>query len=265
MKIFLTCVAETLAEIGVKPLMAEATGGKLLCEMAQQAYDKYQGRCHEVRIQRQEVEQLANVQLHTMKNAALEAVDRISCSEDDGKIIQLYLMEIPNAVRQSQRCSSDSSGRTLRAEFSLGNAQDMAKLLPSDLPEFVPSKDASPASNWASYRLFRIVKSEHYLVPQPATHPVMPDPSHRYTKISEEGVFSPADAEVWAGVYDKTTNLWWEAHTSPEKYQWTDIGNRMSEVNWAGLCGQYDWRIPELHELESLVIKDNNPTIDHAN
>lgn len=264
MRIFLTCVAETLVEIGVKPLMAEVSGGALFCEMAQRAYDRYQGRCQDAQIQRQEIEQLANVKLHTMKNAALEAVGGILCSEDDGRVIQFYLMEIPGVVRQSQRRSSDPSGCTLRSEFSLANAQDMAKLLPSDLPKFVPSEEKdSSASHWGYYRLFRRVSSEHYLLPQPATHPVMPDPSHRYTKISEEGVFLPADAEVWAGVYDKTTDLWWEAHTSREKYSWADIGNRMSEVNWTGLCGHYDWRVPEIHELKSLVIKENKPTVDN--
>ena len=155
MKILLNCVAETLAEMGVRRLMEEVPGGGLLFDMAQRVYDKYRGRCQDARIQRQEVEQLANAQLDAAQNSALEAVAEVSCSEEDKKVIQLYLAQIPGSIRQSQKRSGDPSGRTLRAEFSLASGQDLAKLLPPGLPKFVPG-DALPGADWTLKRLLGV-------------------------------------------------------------------------------------------------------------
>ena len=102
-------------------------------------------------------------------------------------------------------------------------------------------------------------------LPKPAEAKVLsqPDPNHRYTKISNKGEFLSADAKTWSGVYDKTTRLWWEVHISKQKYVWNDTQNRAAEVNHAGLCGKDDWRVPNIDELKSLVIKKNRPTIDN--
>ncbi|MCU7837644.1 MAG: DUF1566 domain-containing protein [gamma proteobacterium symbiont of Taylorina sp.] len=43
-----------------------------------------------------------------------------------------------------------------------------------------------------------------------------------------------------------------------------DTYHYIEAVNKQGLCGYHDWRMPEIKELESLVVLGSEPTIDNT-
>ena len=123
-----------------------------------------------------------------------------------------------------------------------------------------------------------------------------------FTKISNSGGVLPASAVLgsgsndWACTRDNVTGLIWEVKTvgglrdKNHSYSWlsSDFTNNggtigtinggvcstagrcdtekfVQDVNTAGLCGLKDWRIPNLHELESIVNYGSlNPAIDYV-
>ena len=111
-----------------------------------------------------------------------------------------------------------------------------------------------------------------------------------FTKISSTGAELPASATSWSCVKDNVTGLIWEVkttdgglHDEDNTYTWynpdtstnggsagtengsADTDSLVSDVNNAGYCGAYDWRLPNIDELSSIVdysIAYPEPTID---
>lgn len=112
----------------------------------------------------------------------------------------------------------------------------------------------------------------------------------RYRKIAADGTVLDINAGRWRCVLDTQTQLIWEVktddsglHDKDKRYRWGGKGvspelsdylgnNRRQEEAWDGsgklynqwnvlvdgtnqeqLCGYTDWRVPDLHELASLV------------
>lgn len=89
-----------------------------------------------------------------------------------------------------------------------------------------------------------------------------------FTKISATGEVLPLDAKVWACVKDNVTGLLWEVKTAQnasENYPFPDTEAFVKTQNTQKLCGQTTWRLPHIHELQSLVdygVSYPNPNID---
>lgn len=82
--------------------------------------------------------------------------------------------------------------------------------------------------------------------------------SMSYTKIGFNGEALSNNASSWCAVLDNVTGLMWENHQTPPGTfsNWGD--NRVGDASHYAsqnsfLCGLAEWRLPTLHELESLV------------
>ena len=97
-----------------------------------------------------------------------------------------------------------------------------------------------------------------------------------YTKIANDGSELPATATLgsgpqdWACTRDNVTGLIWEVKTDDagvrdkdNRYSFDQAAQLAATVNQTGLCGASDWRVPNRHELQSLVYYGRvEPAID---
>ncbi len=106
--------------------------------------------------------------------AELQAVARLSVAETKGyaklaaqvegaghletvcQAVADYVALVPNAIRQSQRCRGDSSGRSLSSELSLQRAEDLLLLLPSKMPRFRPGDRPPGIGDWELQELLGV-------------------------------------------------------------------------------------------------------------
>ena len=61
-------------------------------------------------------------------------------------------------------------------------------------------------------------------------------------------------------IIDTETGLMWQQATAPGTYTWNEAMEYCKNLNLAG-CS--DWRLPAIHELRSIVIKNNHPAINN--
>jgi len=88
----------------------------------------------------------------------------------------------------------------------------------------------------------------------------------KYVKLDDAGQPLPASATTWRCVADRITGLVWENKTddggpSDKDRNYTNWGNGQDQdtsamvafANQHALCGQSDWRMPSILELQSLI------------
>jgi len=104
-----------------------------------------------------------------------------------------------------------------------------------------------------------------------------------YTKLDEKGGELPDSAESWSMVKDNNTGLIWEMKTNQDGIEnfsdphdadntyiysisiyWPDTDGFLKSLNDAGYGGFSDWRLPDLHEINTIIdygIPEPGPTI----
>jgi len=112
-----------------------------------------------------------------------------------------------------------------------------------------------------------------------------------YIKLDKQGKVLPSDATSWHCVKDKSTNLIWEVKASDKglqsmsnRYSWEkisedqntpdnakpactkltncDVPSFIAAVSAEKLCGFSNWRLPDIHELNSIVKPMKTNSID---
>jgi hypothetical protein len=152
-RFFFRCVAEAIAENGMKGLAEMVLGGKFAYDVAEGVWKKYRERRKEDE-QREELAKLAQATLEEAKaEAGVIAREVAGGAVDDIIDLELYLTAIPDAVRQSLKRPEDPSGTTVPATFALKSADDVLKLLPARPPRFRPGAALPGMAGWVLDRL----------------------------------------------------------------------------------------------------------------
>jgi formylglycine-generating enzyme required for sulfatase activity len=112
-------------------------------------------QANELQAEVKEVAQLTPAQARHQAEVivAAEAAGR---PEAVRKALTAYLAQVPVAIRQSQRCPADPSGRTLMFGLSLAKSEDVLKMLPSKLPRFQPGDRPPGIGDWELEELLGI-------------------------------------------------------------------------------------------------------------
>ncbi len=93
---------------------------------------------------------------------ARRQAEAVVAAEADGQppavrqALTAYLAQVPAAIRQSQRCPADPSGRTLLFGLSLAKADDVLNLLPARLPRYQPGDRPNGIGDWELEELLGI-------------------------------------------------------------------------------------------------------------
>src|SRR5207248_1087158 len=105
--------------------------GSTLLDLASDAWRRFRGKKAEAE-QRAEVQRMAQAAHDEVKKAAAKAAREAFPDEPDKAIeLELYLTQIPAAVRQSLRRADDPTGTTVPLAFSLDRPEDVLSLLPA--------------------------------------------------------------------------------------------------------------------------------------
>jgi hypothetical protein len=97
-----------------------------------------------------EVQAVAQLQGDEARREALAAVaaEAAGRPEEVRRALTAYLAQVPAAIRQSQRRSSDPTGRTVSPGLSLQRADSLLPLLPARLPRFQPGDRPLAGVDW---------------------------------------------------------------------------------------------------------------------
>ena len=101
----------------------------------------------EIQAEIKEVAQLTPAEARRQAESVV-AAEAAGQPEAVRKALTAYLAQVPVAIRQSQRCPADPSGRTLLLGLSLVKSDDMLQLLPAHMPRFQPGDRPPGIGDW---------------------------------------------------------------------------------------------------------------------
>lgn len=188
------CVALAVKEHGVQGLVELVPGGQYVFKVAQYAYGLYCERKKAEAI-RDEIAKVAAASTEEAKRVA-EQVARQVVNEgpvEDRLTLELYLTQLPGAVRQSLKRAADPTGRTVPPDFAVRDPEDLAKLLPMRVPHFRPGAELPGRPGWRLEELLgaggfgEVWRARHSFLPHPRAVKFCTDPKVRAKLTSHEG------------------------------------------------------------------------------
>jgi len=150
MIVFVRCVAEAVAEHGVRGLVEMVPGGKFAADVAASAWQRYRLLKREAAL-RDDLAELARAGSDDVRRAAAEAVrDALpaDAADADKLTLELYLTQLPASVQQTLKRADDPTGLTVPPAFDLVTADDVLRLLPPRPPRFAPGQPLPGKPGW---------------------------------------------------------------------------------------------------------------------
>jgi hypothetical protein len=149
MLMFLRCVGEAVVAQGMRGLMGLVPFGEQVYDVAANAIERYRQARREQQMagDLQQVVQADAAQVaHNAQQIAREVA--AGQSEDQIRLIEAYLTQIPGVARQSLRRPQDPTGTTVPATLNLHDPIQLANLLPRRAPRFKPGEAMPHAPQW---------------------------------------------------------------------------------------------------------------------
>ena len=143
------CVAEAVVAKGVRGLAELVPGGAFLFDVANDAHRRLRDRKRTDQI-RDEVVSVAAAGVEEVRKVAEQVVQEVAknAAPAEKAALELYLTQIPGAVRASFRRAEDPSGKSVPDQFALADPGDLARRLPSRLPRFRPGEALPGRPGW---------------------------------------------------------------------------------------------------------------------
>ncbi len=149
MYVLMQCVAEAVVAKGVRGLAELVPGGAFLYDVANEAHKRLRDRKRADQI-REEVVAVAAAGVEEVRKVAEQVVAEVAknATPSEKAALELYLTQVPGAVRQSFRRAEDPSGKSVPDQFALNDGGDLARRLPSRLPKFRPGDPLPGRPGW---------------------------------------------------------------------------------------------------------------------
>ncbi len=194
MIVLMRCVAEAVVAKGARGLAEFVPGGPYLFDVTDDALRR-------LRQQRQQAEALDEFRAAaeaTFEEARL-AAERIvrevapAASAEDQLALELYLSQIPNAVRRSLRRPGDTLGRTVPADLVLATPDDLLRRLPPQMPRFRPGDPLPGRPGWTLREPLgvggfgEVWRAAHEFIPGARAVKFCTDPAARQRLLAHEG------------------------------------------------------------------------------
>jgi serine/threonine protein kinase len=190
----LECVAEAVKNKGFKGLCEFVPGGGYVLDIAADAYRIIRERQKEAAL-KEELARIAAATTEEARRAAEEVARKVAsrAEPEEQLALELYLTQIPGAIRQSLKRADDPSGRSVPANFALSGPNDLARLLPPRAPHFRPGADLPHRPGWTLDELLgaggfgEVWLARHTFIPNPRAVKFCTDPLVRTKLTSHEG------------------------------------------------------------------------------
>ena len=149
MRAFLECVAQAVMGRGVRGLCEFVPGGPYLFDVAGDAYRLFRERRRADQL-REEVSAAALASADDARRIAAEVAQEVAgaAPAEDRLALELYLAQVPAAVRASMKRADDPSGRTVPPDFALDAPADLVRILPPGVPKFRPGDPLPGRPGW---------------------------------------------------------------------------------------------------------------------
>ncbi|MDB5313292.1 MAG: pkn1 6 [Gemmataceae bacterium] len=137
MYVLMQCVAEAVMSKGVRGLVEMVPGAAFLYDVATEAVRRLKDRKRADQL-REEILKAAAAGFEEAKQAAERVAKEVAAAgpPEDRIALEMYLAQIPGAVRQSLKRAEDPSGKSVPATFTLNEPIDLLKRLPARVPRF---------------------------------------------------------------------------------------------------------------------------------
>ncbi|AMV27965.1 Serine/threonine-protein kinase Pkn1 [Gemmata sp. SH-PL17] len=188
------CVALAVRDKGLRGLTELVPGGPYIFEVAQHAYKMLRERQKAAEL-REEIAKVAAASAEEAKKMA-EQVAREVVNQgpiEDRLTLELYLTQMPGAVRQSLKRADDPTGKTVPPDFAVDEAEDLVKMLPARVPHFRPGGDLPGRPGWRLEELLgaggfgEVWLARHSFLPHPRAVKFCTDAKVRAKLTSHEG------------------------------------------------------------------------------
>jgi WD40 repeat protein/serine/threonine protein kinase len=149
MIVLMQCVAEAVASKGLRGLLEIVPGGGFLYDVASDAIRRMKERKRADEL-KDEVLKAAAASLDEAKAAAEKVAKEVAgnAPTEDRIALEMYLTQIPGALRQSLRRADDPSGKSVPANFAITEPADLLKRLPARVPHFRPGVPLPGKPGW---------------------------------------------------------------------------------------------------------------------
>ncbi|MBN9523605.1 protein kinase [bacterium] len=194
MRAFLECVAQAVMGRGVRGLCEFVPGGPYVFDVAGDAYRLFRERKRADKL-REEVASAAAASADDAKRIAAEVAKEVAAAApvEDQITLELYLAQIPGAVRASMKRPDDPSGRTVPPDFALDTPADLARVLPAGVPKFRSGDPLPGRPGWSLVELLgsggfgEVWLTRHTFIPHPRAVKFCTDPLAKAKLASHEG------------------------------------------------------------------------------
>jgi serine/threonine protein kinase len=188
------CVAEAVKGKGFKGLCDLVPGSAYVVDIVSDVYRMYRERRKASEV-REELEKIAAASIAEAKKAAEQVAREVAkdAKPDEQLALELYLTQIPAAVRASLKRADDPTGKTVPPDFAINSPQDLAKILPQRAPQFRPGTDLPGRPGWKLEELLgaggfgEVWLARHSFIPQPRAVKFCTDPLVREKLTNHEG------------------------------------------------------------------------------
>jgi serine/threonine protein kinase len=195
------CVARAVMNNGVRGLAEFVPGGGYLVDVVKEAMKLLKERRKMAQIRAEIAAAAAAAATSEEARTAAEEVTREVVKEagpavpaEDRVTLELFLTQIPAAVRQTMKRADDPAGKTVPPDLALDHPEDLLRLLPHRLPHFRPGADLPGRPGW---RLDDLLGTGGFWEVWLALHTFVPnrhgavkfctDPAARAKLVSHEG------------------------------------------------------------------------------
>jgi serine/threonine protein kinase len=188
------CLAQAIKDKGLRGLCEMVPGGPYVFDIAGHAYKLFNERRKNAAL-KEELAKIAAASSEEAKKAAEEAVKAIvpNAPVEERIALELYLTQLPGAVRQSLKRADDPSGKTVPPDLALNAPEDLAKMLPLRVPHFRPGGDLPGRPGWRLDELLgaggfgEVWLARHSFIPHPRAVKFCTDAKVRAKLTSHEG------------------------------------------------------------------------------